>query len=127
MGDAKAALKGSKGQVQVVSTFGATEGFNGAAGKRIGVVGTPHWPEHALKLLAHAVGVPIHGIQFEFDCRTVRRHEFMVSLWCVSGNAFFQALGWTGREGARSCARESLIAGEWLRSAFVQRLCSEGG
>jgi hypothetical protein len=92
MGDSKAALKGSKGQVHVVSTFGATEGFNGAAGKRIGVVGTPHWPEHALKLLAHAVGVPIDGVQFDFDCRTVRRHEFEVSLWCVSDDEFFQAL-----------------------------------
>ena len=90
--DSKASLKGSKGEVSVISTFGATEGFNGAAGKRIGVVGTPHWPEHALKLLAHAVGVPIHGIQLEFDCRTVRRHEFEVSLWCVSDDVFFKRL-----------------------------------
>lgn len=90
--DSKAVLKGSKGQVPVISTFGASEGLNGAAGKRIGVVGTPHWPEHALKLLAHAVGVPLHGIQFDFDCRTVRRHEFEVSLWCQSDDEFFQAL-----------------------------------
>ena len=90
--DSKVILKGSKGRVPVISTFGASEGFNGAAGKRIGVVGTPHWPEHALKLLAHAVGVPIHGIQFEFDCRTVRRHEFEVSLWCVSDDVFFKRL-----------------------------------
>jgi hypothetical protein len=109
--DSKVALKGSKGQVQVVSTFGATEGFNGAAGKRIGVVGTPHWPEHALKLLAHAVGVPIHGIQWDFDCRTVRRHEFEVSLYCVSDDEFVQSIefGLVERELIQSVGRARLL------------------
>ncbi len=95
----------------MISTFGASEGFNGAAGKRIGVVGTPHWREHALKLLAHAVGVPIHGIQFDFDCRTVRHHEFEVSLWCVSDDEFFQALefGLVERELVQAVGRARLL------------------
>lgn len=85
-------LKGSTKSIPVLSTFGATEGINSASGKTIGVVGTPHLPEYALKLLGHAVGVDVSPNKFEFKCRTVRRHEFEVSLWCISDDEFFQAL-----------------------------------
>lgn len=44
--------------------FWFQRGINRAAGKRIGVVGTPQWLEHALKLPAHAVGVPVHTLTF---------------------------------------------------------------
>jgi len=126
--DSKAALKGSKGQVNVVSTFGATEGFNGAAGKRIGVVGTPHWPEHALKLLAHAVGIPIHGVQFDFACHTAPRHEFEVSLRCVSDEEYFQALefGLVERELIQAVGRSRLLENDVVVRLFSNFVLSRG-
>jgi hypothetical protein len=85
-------LKGSDKKIPVFSTFGATEGFNTASGKNIGVIGTPRLPEYALMLLGHAAGVSVNPADFEMKCRTVRRHEFEVSLHCVSGDDFFQSL-----------------------------------
>jgi hypothetical protein len=104
-------LKGSLKNIPVLSTFGATEGLNSASGKTIGVVGTPHLPEYALKLLGHAVGVNANPDRFEFKCRTVRRHEFEVSLWCVSEDEFFQALefGLVERELIQAVGRARLL------------------
>jgi hypothetical protein len=126
--DSKPVLKGSKVRVPVISTFGASEGFNEAAGQRIGVIGTPRWPEHALKLLAHAVGVPIHAIQFDFDCRTVRRHEFEVSLWCVSDDEFFQALefGLVERELIQAVGRARLLENDCEVHLFSNYVLSGG-
>jgi hypothetical protein len=85
-------LKGSLRPVPVLATFGATEGFNTASGKRLGVIGTPRLPDHTLKLYGHAVGVGAEHANFEFDFREVRRHGFKASIYCASDHKFFQEL-----------------------------------
>ena len=56
-------------------------------------------------------GVNMNGISFEFAPRTVRRHEFEVSLWCVSDDEFFQALefGLVERELIQAVGRARLL------------------
>ncbi len=121
-------LKGSKKNIPVLSTFGATEGLNTASGKTIGVIGTPHLPEYALKLLGHAVGVHVNPDKFEFKCRTVRRHEFEVSLWCVSDDTFFQALefGLVERELIQAVGRSRILEHDCEVHLFSNYVLSGG-
>lgn len=106
---AESVLKGTS--IPILSTFGATEGLDSLGGKRIGVVGTPHLPEFAIRLLVHAAGQNVNGISFKFDPRTVRRHEFEVSLWCLSNDQFVQALEFAlvERDLAQAVGRARLI------------------
>jgi hypothetical protein len=126
--DSKRVVKGSKGKVPVFSTFGATEGFNTASGKNIAVVGTPHLPEHALKLLAHSVGVNVGGIQFDFAPRTVRRNEFEVSLHCVSSDEFMQELEFccVVRELVQAVGRARLLENDCVVRLFSNFVLSRG-
>jgi hypothetical protein len=126
--DSGLVLKESKKQVPVFTTYGATEGVNLASGKDIGVIGTPRLPVHALKLMGHAVGIPVNQIPFEFAPRTVRRNEFEVSLWCQSDDEFFQALEFTlvERELAQAVGRARLPENDCEVHLFSNYVLSGG-
>src|SRR5690606_39026194 len=126
--DSGRVVKGSKGKIPAFSTFGATEGFNNAAGKNIAVIGTPRLPEHAVKLLVHAVGVDVNGISFEFAPRTVRRHEFEVSLHCLSSDQFVQQLEFAlvERELVQAVGRARLLDNDGVVRLFSNFVLSRG-
>lgn len=121
-------LKGSEKEIPVFSTFGATEGFNTASGKNIGVIGTPRLPQHALMLLAHAAGERVNPGEFELKCRTIRRHEFEVSLHCVSDDAFIQAMEFAvvERELIQAVGRARLLENECEVHLFSNYVLSGG-
>jgi len=121
-------VKGSKSKIPVFSTFGATEGFNNASGKNLGVIGTPHLPEYAIKLLGHAVGVNMNGISFEFAPRSFRRHEFEVSLGCLSDDEFVQKLEFSlvERELVQAVGRARLLENDVVVRLFSNFVLSRG-
>ena len=126
--DSKRVVKGTDGKVPVFSTFGATEGFNDAAGKNLAVIGTPHLPEYAVKLLGHAVGVNMNRISFEFAPRSVCRHEFEVSLHCLSADEFVQALEFAlvERELTQAVGRARLLNNDVVVRLFSNFAVSGG-
>ncbi len=126
--DSERVVKGSESKIPVFSTFGATEGFNNASGKNLGVIGTPHLPEYALKLLGHAVGVNMNGVSFEFAPRTVRRHEFEVSLGCLSEDEFVQASEFSlvERELVQAVGRARLLDNDVVVRLFSNYVVGRG-
>ena len=73
-------------------------------------------------------GVNMNGISFEFAPRTVRRHEFEVSLWCVSDDEFFQALefGLVERELVQAVGRARLLENDVEVHLFSNYVLSGG-
>lgn len=61
--DSEAVLEGGKGYAGDID-FWCQRGFSGAAGERIGKVGTLRWSKHVLKEPVRVVGVPIHTLTF---------------------------------------------------------------
>ena len=85
-------------------------------------------PEHALKLLGHAVGVNMNGISFKFDPRTVRRHEIEISLGCLSDDQFVQALEFAlvERDLAQAVGRARLLDNDVDVHVFSNYVISGG-
>ena len=85
-------------------------------------------PEYAIKLYGHAVGVNMNGISFEFAPRTVSRHEFEVSLGCLSDDEFVQALEFAlvKREFVQAVGRARLLDNDVVVRLFSNFVLSRG-
>lgn len=80
-------LKGSKGKVPILATFGALEGLDECGGRDIAIYGTPHLPPSAYHAYGHVLGMVSNDEKkHDYKHRLIERNGFEFYVGCISQN-----------------------------------------